>query len=45
MYAIIVCEPQDGGETESFVCEDELELEYFQEDNDWLVISITYLGA
>ncbi len=43
-YAVIICEPQDGGDIESFICEDELELEYFHEDNDWKVISVTLLN-
>ena len=42
-YALIVCEPQDGGDVESFICENELELECFQEDNDWLILSIVYM--
>jgi hypothetical protein len=45
MYAVIVCEPQDGGEIESFICEDEEQLEYFQMDADWVVLSIKYMGA
>ena len=45
MYAVIVCEPQDGGEIESFICENEEQVEGFQMDADWRVLHIKYMGS